>query len=1611
MAAPTYIAVNLTGFDVQLVQLAVLVPASGQIILSDCCTTSEIQEDRQLRDLLENDTLLISDGTTTFSKTLSVQYLTPVASPTVLNPMTTRGDMIFGGTSPAGAPTRLGGTNGAYFRSGGTGADPTMVRVLDVDGLVADVSVGTLLDASAIIQMNSTTKGMLLPRMTHAQMMAIASPAVGLLVYVTDAKRSHFWDGVGWRSVAVSIATVISVAVDGSGDFTSIQDALDSILDAADDNRYVVEVTPGGYTENVALKDYVSVNGTGWDTLIHGTVTATDPVEMQMIGMHVESTNVPAFIQTGATAADGESDLLGCFLGATYDDTVAGGVVRCTISQDSGLLYLYRECEATLIVNDTVNTSASTFQAIFYAHGTDQVTYEAFNTWETLETNNPGNDVVVNFNKNTHAATAIRDIGYSATLTLTGTSHANYVCCVMSLEGNGMILLSRKDYRVDATSVDGIKVHVVCSMMSPDSCRSMAKNVTIFKSGIPDANMYVGASTTANDLIEALGVQYQMDADVLPDRDIVDGALGMYRRLVSNNFGTTGSTGLFNGAEVNADVTDWDNVRDALGGEAGANPFYVFQSDGLGGGSMVMDVPKVFHRLSVGISGNITYTSIKTAIDAAIAGGCSASNVWEIEVYPGTYTEAPMTLVPGIALRAADNRIDTAFIVASNNAADLFTCTGGYMSGFVVSGVTDATKALFRMATASTQTVFHGVRIFNCSSGWVVSGGATCLLNTCSTVLTGAGQGITTWASVSGSGSYLGVAMGVVSVVAALLPAYAGNPIQTVFRAANSAKLLISGATYRVAPKNATADILLADTGAQVTFIASEIADSGNALHIGSSGSDTKVIAPALALTNNLLNVFIESATGVVFVNFSTDIERKSIVSGGQLMGMVQYRDDNTWRLIGNGDFRFATGKDVDLTHFFYDYISTGICEGGAVTAGTGLHVDVALGEGFIRRGAPNNDAFSVSWTAVTALLITASSTNYIYYDSADSTVKAALSAPGVTGILLATVVTDGSGIRFIHSVGFLSSDFGYRFNQYLLDTRKFAAKTGIATSQGTGATKLAVSAGSYYLSMNENPYAGSGGDATWSYFYGTNGATEVASVTSLNTTQYDNAGTLTAMTGSYFRADTLYVTSDGRLSLIYGNAQFATQALAEEDTAVRSAPTFIEPSGCRLAQVVVQQGVGISVIVDRRPNPGSTAGGGGGSGSHSALADLDKPADHAWAMLVDGTRSMTGGLNMGGNAISNVGNVDGVDVSAHAARHLPGGADALTTATPVAVTVGSSPAEGSATNFARGDHQHGVAAGVTPGSVGTANAEGSSSSVARADHVHNHGAQTSGTLHAAAIAAGANGFMSGTDKTKLDSVASGATNTPLTSSAPANVTKATAAVGVATDAARADHKHDITTAAAAAQAPGDTAIEGVAISLARSDHRHSLPAFGTTGTTFCVGNDSRLSDDRTASGLRSATTVVAVSAATAPTAGQVLTATAGNAANWQTPSGIIFGANFQTAVDETTTSTTSSSYQDKVTMTTPALTGTYRVSFYCEVATGSSNTRSLARLYNVTDATELCLHDSRDSAGSLFQGKLGFQYVTFAGVAKVFKIQFASQAGVATISCRRARIELWRVS
>ncbi|MDE2312126.1 MAG: hypothetical protein KGJ93_03520, partial [Patescibacteria group bacterium] len=64
------------------------------------------------------------------------------------------------------------------------------------------LSIGTSTpDASALLQLESTRKGFLAPRMTGAQRDAIASPASGLMVYNTDTNQYNVYNGTAWGAI------------------------------------------------------------------------------------------------------------------------------------------------------------------------------------------------------------------------------------------------------------------------------------------------------------------------------------------------------------------------------------------------------------------------------------------------------------------------------------------------------------------------------------------------------------------------------------------------------------------------------------------------------------------------------------------------------------------------------------------------------------------------------------------------------------------------------------------------------------------------------------------------------------------------------------------------------------------------------------------------------------------------------------------------------------------------------------------------------------------------------------------------------------------------------------------------------------------------------------------------------------------------------------------------------------------------------------------------------------------------------------------------------------------------------------------------------------------
>jgi hypothetical protein len=94
----------------------------------------------------------------------------------------------------------LGGGSGG---AGGWTDDGTVVRLTTSTDFVG---IGTASPAAtSALDITSTTKGILIPRMTTAQRDAITTPATGLQIYNTDCKSLNYYTGTCWIAMSKSL--------------------------------------------------------------------------------------------------------------------------------------------------------------------------------------------------------------------------------------------------------------------------------------------------------------------------------------------------------------------------------------------------------------------------------------------------------------------------------------------------------------------------------------------------------------------------------------------------------------------------------------------------------------------------------------------------------------------------------------------------------------------------------------------------------------------------------------------------------------------------------------------------------------------------------------------------------------------------------------------------------------------------------------------------------------------------------------------------------------------------------------------------------------------------------------------------------------------------------------------------------------------------------------------------------------------------------------------------------------------------------------------------------------------------------------------------------------
>ena len=118
----------------------------------------------------------------------------------------------------------------------------TVANLFRVDGDSNNIGIGTGAPSdSALVDMTSTTKGFLPPRLTTTQRDAIVTPSPGLIVYNTTTDKINFYTGAAWEAVS-------------GGSFNGIYDGSGSLTTGT-------TITSGGYDLNITGTGKFGVSG------------------------------------------------------------------------------------------------------------------------------------------------------------------------------------------------------------------------------------------------------------------------------------------------------------------------------------------------------------------------------------------------------------------------------------------------------------------------------------------------------------------------------------------------------------------------------------------------------------------------------------------------------------------------------------------------------------------------------------------------------------------------------------------------------------------------------------------------------------------------------------------------------------------------------------------------------------------------------------------------------------------------------------------------------------------------------------------------------------------------------------------------------------------------------------------------------------------------------------------------------------------------------------------------------------------------------------------------------------------------------------------------------
>jgi hypothetical protein len=265
-----------------------------------------------------------------------------------------------------------------------------------VSAALSNIGLGGTASADAVVNIISTTKGILIPRMTTTQRNAIGSPSTSLLIYNTTTTQYELYTGSTWQSLASYISGTLTVT--GAASLQSTLNVTGSSTFANTTVNGTLSVTGGTTLASITgtSAQLNSLSVTGSTTLANVTganVTATGTI------LAASGTS-----GSPSVASSGDTDTGMYWSAANQLSFSTGGNERFRIESTGQIKAVYESQVGT----DYITTMHNGYfcRAWVNFNGTGTVAIRASGNVSSITDNNTG-DYTVNFTN------AMPDIDYS----------------------------------------------------------------------------------------------------------------------------------------------------------------------------------------------------------------------------------------------------------------------------------------------------------------------------------------------------------------------------------------------------------------------------------------------------------------------------------------------------------------------------------------------------------------------------------------------------------------------------------------------------------------------------------------------------------------------------------------------------------------------------------------------------------------------------------------------------------------------------------------------------------------------------------------------------------------------------------------------------------------------------------------------------------------------------------------------------------------------------------------------------------------------------------------------------------------------------------------------